>query len=224
MFPATSAGVGPVDRTLFTGIVEEVGKVVAAPPGRLTVAASKTLERIAAGDSVCVNGVCLTATGLTSTSFTFDVMPETARRSNIGRLRAGDAVNLERPLTLGSWVGGHLVQGHVDDTGRLAARRSEGGAILFSFEAPAGVLYYIVEKGFIAVDGISLTVAGRDNRSFSVSIVQYTQEHTNLAGMRVGDVVNLEVDIVAKYVSQFNRLQGTGITAEFLREHGFPAG
>jgi riboflavin synthase len=208
---------------MFTGIVEEVGKVIAAPPGRLTVAAGRTLERIAVGDSVCVNGVCLTVTGLTSNSFTFDVMPETARRSNIGRLRAGDPVNLERPLTLGAWVGGHLVQGHVDATGRLAARRTEGGALLFSFEAPAEVLYYVVEKGFIAVDGISLTVAGRDNRSFGVSVVGYTQEHTNLAGMKVGDIVNLEVDIIAKYVAQFNRLQGTGVTAEFLREHGFPA-
>jgi len=209
---------------MFTGIVEEVGKVVAAPPGRLTVAAHKTLERIGPGDSVCVNGVCLTVTSIMPASFTFDVMPETARRSNLGRLRAGDPVNLERPLTLGAWVGGHLVQGHVDATGRLGARRSEGGALLFSFEAPAEVLYYVVEKGFIAVDGISLTVADRGNGSFAVSVVGYTQEHTNLAGMRVGDVVNLEVDIVAKYVAQFNRLQGTGITAEFLREHGFPAG
>jgi riboflavin synthase len=209
---------------MFTGIVEEVGKVVTAPPGRLTIAASRTLERIGPGDSVCVNGVCLTVTSITPTSFTFDVMPETARRSNLGRLRAGDPVNLERPLTLGAWVGGHLVQGHVDATGRLAARRTEGGALLFSFEAPAEVLYYIVEKGFIAVDGISLTVASRDSRSFSVSVVGYTQEHTNLVGMRVGDVVNLEVDIVAKYVSQFSSLRGTGITAGFLREHGFPAG
>jgi len=209
---------------VFTGIVEEVGKVVTAPPGRLTIAAGKTLERIGSGDSVCVNGVCLTVTSLTPASFTFDVMPETARRSNLGRLRAGDQVNLERPLTLGAWIGGHLVQGHVDATGRLAARRTEGGALMFSFEAPAEVLYYIVEKGFIAVDGISLTVASRDSHSFSVSVVGYTQEHTNLAGMRVGDVVNLEVDIVAKYVSQFNSLRGTGITAEFLREHGFPAG
>jgi riboflavin synthase len=213
-----------MDRIMFTGIVEEVGKIVAAPPGRLTVAASKTLERIGPGDSICVNGVCLTVTSLTPNSFTFDVMPETARRSNLGRLRPGDPVNLERPLTLGAWVGGHLVQGHVDATGRFAARRSEGGALLFSFEAPAEVLYYVVEKCFIAVDGISLTVAGRDSRSFSVSVVGFTQEHTNLAGMRVGDTVNLEVDIVAKYVSQFNRLQGSGVTVEFLREHGFPAG
>ncbi len=209
---------------MFTGIVEEVGKVVAAPPGRLTVAAVRTLERIGPGDSVCVNGVCLTATSITPASFTFDVMPETARRSNLGRLRAGDPVNLDRPLTLQAWIGGLLVQGHVDATGRLSARRAEGGALLFSFEAPAEVLYYVVEKGFIAVDGISLTVAGRDSRSFSVSAVGYTQEHTNLAGMRVGDVVNLEVDIVAKYVSQFNGLRRTGVTAEFLREHGFPAG
>ncbi len=212
-----------MDRTLFTGIVEEVGKVVAAPAGRLTIAATKTLERVSPGDSVCVNGVCLTVTSLSPGSFTFDVMPETARRSNLGRLRAGDPVNLERPLTLGSWVGGHLVQGHVDATGRMAARRNEGGALIFSFEAPAEVLYYVVEKGFIAVDGISLTVAGRDDHSFSVSLVGYTQDHTSLGGMRVGDIVNLEVDIVAKYVSQFNRLGGTGITAEFLREHGFPA-
>jgi len=148
-------------------------------------------------------------------------MPETLRRTNLGRLKPGDRVNLERPLALNGWVGGHLVQGHVDATGKVAAMTPESDAMLIRFEAPADVLYYIVEKGFITVDGISLTVADRDDTSFQVSMVDYSRQHTNLSSRRIGDVVNLEIDIIAKYVARFTSSKSPGITLDFLNEQGF---
>jgi riboflavin synthase len=206
---------------MFTGIVEEVGRVILAQPRRLVIAASTVLNGMTPGASMAVNGVCLTLATLDTNSFSADVMPETVKRSNLGRLRPGDHVNLERPLALNGWVGGHLVQGHVDATGRVAEMKPEAEAILVRFEAPADVLYYIVEKGFITIDGISLTVAYRDDSSFQVSIVDYSRRHTNLGGRHVGDVVNLEVDIIAKYVARFTQVKGPGITLDFLKEQGF---
>jgi len=206
---------------VFTGIVEEVGKVILSQPGRLVVGASRVLDGISPGASMAVNGVCLTVSSLNASSFSADVMQETVKRSNLGRLHGGDRVNLERPLALNGWVGGHLVQGHVDATGRLAGISPEGEAMLMRFEAPSDVLYYVVEKGFIAVDGISLTVADCDERSFRVSVVDFTRRNTILSERRVGDVVNLEVDIIAKYVAQFSRAKSSGLDVDFLREQGF---
>ena len=206
---------------MFTGIVEEVGSVASVPTGSLVVAASQVLKEMKPGGSIAVNGVCLTVTDFNSKFFTVNVMPETLRRTNLGRLRSGDSVNLERPLALGGEVGGHLVQGHVDDTGRVAAMTGEVGAVLMRFEAPTEVMRYIVLKGFIAVDGVSLTVASRDTGSFWVSIVDYTRQLTLLGNQKVGDMVNLEVDIIAKYVEQLSQPGHTGITADFLQEHGF---
>ena len=206
---------------MFTGIVEEVGKVILSQPGRLVVGASRVLDGISPGASMAVNGVCLTVSSLNASSFSADVMQETVKRSNLGRLHGGDRVNLERPLALNGWVGGHLVQGHVDATGRLAGISPEGEAMLMRFEAPSDVLYYVVEKGFIAVDGISLTVADCDERSFRVSVVDFTRRNTILSERRVGDVVNLEVDIIAKYVAQFSRAKSSGLDVDFLREQGF---
>jgi riboflavin synthase len=148
-------------------------------------------------------------------------MPETRRRSNLALLKAGDKVNLERPLALGGSLGGHLVQGHVDATGRVASRVWDGEAILIGFNAPPEVMRYVVEKGFIAVDGVSLTVLIRDATSFQVSVVGYTSQHTILGGRRAGDLVNLEVDIIAKYVEQLSQARSTGISVDFLNEHGF---
>ena len=206
---------------MFTGIVEEVGKVVLSQPKRLIVGADKVVNGVTLGASMSVNGVCLTITDLNASSFSVDVMPETARRSNIGRLKVGDRVNLERPLVLNGWVGGHLVQGHVDATGKVKEITPEGEALLIRFEAPKDVLYYVVEKGFIAVDGISLTIAARDDTSFQVSVVEFTRRNTILSHRRVGDIVNLEVDIIAKYVAQFTQTKKSGIDIDFLREHGF---
>jgi len=206
---------------VFTGIVEEIGKVISARPGNLAVAAGKVLEDMAEGASIAVNGVCLTVTGFDNKSFNVEVMEETLSRTNLGLLKAGDEVNLERPLTLGGRLGGHLVQGHIDDTGRVISITPRGESIIAGFEAPPKLMSYIVEKGFIAVDGVSLTVVSRNSGSFQVSLVDYSRRNTILGNRRVGDTVNLEVDIIAKYVEQFNRDSGSGITVDFLQEHGF---
>ena len=206
---------------MFTGIVEEVGRVVEAQPRRLSIGAKTVLNGMTPGASMAVNGVCLTITELGSDSFHADVMPETLKRSNLGRLRTGDRVNLERPLALNGWVGGHLVQGHIDATGRIVNLAPESDAMLVTFEAPKDVLYYVVEKGFITIDGISLTVADRNETSFRVSVVDYSRRHTNLLGRRIGDIVNLEVDIIAKHVARFTQVKGPGITLDFLKEQGF---
>jgi riboflavin synthase len=207
---------------VFTGIVEEVGQVASVTGGSLVVNASKVLKGTESGASIAVNGVCLTVTEFGSGSFSVGIMPETLRRTNLGQLRIGERVNLERPLALGSQVGGHLVPGHVDDTGRILSITVEGGALLMRFEASPEVMRFVVPKGFIAVDGVSLTVASRDADSFEVSIVDFTRQHTILGSRKVGDTVNLEVDIIAKYVEQLSQPKPTGITVDFLREHGFP--
>jgi riboflavin synthase len=207
---------------MFTGIVEEVGKVISAQASarrfslkaeRLVIAARETLKNVKPGGSVAINGVCLTVTDFTATSFAFDVMPETLKRTNLGRLKSGDKVNLERPLGLGGEVGGHLVQGHIDDTGKVVSIAPEGESIA-RFEAPPGVMRYVVPKGFIAVDGISLTVTEIQSNSFQVSLVDFTLKRTNLDGRKAGDRVNLEVDIIAKYVEQFLHARTTGITPD----------
>ncbi len=208
---------------MFTGIVEEIGKVVSTA-GKLTIAAGKALEGMQNGDSMAVNGVCLTLTSFDDKSFSAEVMPETLDKTNLGLLRPGDEVNLERPLSANDRLGGHFVQGHIDDRGRVSSVSRNGEALLISFDVPSRLMPYIVEKGFIAVDGVSLTVISRDDSSFRVSLVGYTREHTTLGKRGVGDVVNLEVDIIAKYVEQLNKPQSGGITMEFLQEHGFLVG
>jgi riboflavin synthase len=209
---------------VFTGIVEEVGKVASIRPGNLVVNTSQDFQGLELGGSIAINGACLTITGLNSNSFSVDIMSETLKRTNIGLLSAGDRINLERPLTLNKPLGGHLVQGHIDATGRVAVIRQDGDARMVRIEATPEVMRYVVEKGFIAIDGISLTVVDKDASSFQVSIVDYTFQHTNLGDKKVGDLVNLEVDIIAKYVEQFNQNPGTGITVNFLQEHGFMEG
>jgi riboflavin synthase len=205
---------------LFTGIVEEVGTTKALGPGKLSISASRVLEKTGLGDSIAVNGACLTVSALDSASFSVDVMPETLRRTNLGLLHPGSAVNLERALLVGSRLGGHFVQGHVDATGKVLGLKAEGDAVIARFAAPPEVLRYVVEKGFIAVDGVSLTVVGSDRTSLSVSLVGYTLKQTTLGSRRVGDAVNLEADIIAKYVEKTGEGRG-GITLDFLADHGF---
>jgi len=209
---------------VFTGIIEEVGKVTSAQPESLVVAASKVLQGLELGGSVSVNGVCLTVTSFDTRSFSVGLMPETIERTNLGVLSIGEGVNLERPLTLGKPLGGHLVQGHIDGTGRVTAVTQGGGAVLIRFEAPPEVIRYMVAKGFMAVDGVSLTVVDFNTSSFLVSVVDYTREHTTLGSRRVGDLVNLEVDIVAKYVERLSQPRRPGVTIDFLQEHGFLVG
>ncbi len=206
---------------MFTGIIQEAGSTVSVAAGKLTIAAGDVLQGIQPGGSIAVNGVCLTVTAFDSKSFSVDVMPETLSRTNLGQLRSGDRVNLERPLALGGELGGHLVQGHIDGTGKITAIVPEGEALLMSFETLPEIMRYIVPKGFIAVDGASLTVTTKDAKIFGVSIVAFTRQLTTLADKKIGDTVNLEVDIIGKYVEAFSKPQTTDMTMEFLQEHGF---
>ena len=206
---------------MFTGIVAEVGKTISAQSDKLVVGASRVLKDVELGGSIAINGACLTVTGFNSNSFSVDLSPETLRRTNLGTLKSGDPVNLERPLELGGELGGHLVQGHVDNTGRIVSVTPEGGATIIRIEAPADILRYVVEKGFIAVDGISLTVTAKGTGYFQVSVVNYTWENTILKYRISGDLVNLEVDIIAKYAEQFILIQRPQLTVEYLRENGF---
>lgn len=187
---------------MFTGIIEEVGSVLEADAGHLRIGCDLILDGTQLGDSIAVNGVDLTVVRMDSESLSFDCMPETYRRSNLGELRAGDAVNLERSLTPSTRISGHLVRGVVEDTGALISLVPEGEAVLARFSAPADVLRHTVVKGPITIDGVSLTVIAKDAESFTVSLVQYTQEHTNLTRKEPGASVNLESDIIARYVDQ----------------------
>ncbi|MFC1983864.1 riboflavin synthase [Chloroflexota bacterium] len=209
---------------MFTGIVEEVGRITSAQSGKLVISVSEVLRGIEQGESIAVNGACLTITSFDTSSFSADIMIETLKQTNLGLLGAGDEVNLELPLTLEKPLGGHLVQGHVDNTGRVTSIMWDGEAMLIRFEAPPEVMRYVVEKGFIAVDGASLTVVTKDTSSFQVSVVDYTRKHSTLGSRRVGDLVNLEVDIIAKYVEQLSQPRHSGITVNFLQEHGFLVG
>lgn len=206
---------------MFSGIVEEVGVVRRVQPGRLAVVARCVLEGTKVGDSIAVNGVCLTVTTLLDGAFAVDLMPETQRRTNLGALRVGDRVNLERALAVGDRIGGHFVQGHVEGTARIVSLISEAGAIIARFAAPTEILRYLVPKGFVAVDGISLTVVDCDATGFTVSLVAHTLENTTLGQKRPGDMVNLECDILAKYVERALQHKGRGITEEYLLEQGF---
>jgi len=209
---------------MFTGIVEEIGIVKETSRDRLTFEAHKVLEGTKVGDSIAVNGVCLTIVSLENRGFSVNVMPETLRCTNLGRLHYGDHVNLERALVLEGRLGGHLVLGHVDDTGEVMDVTSEEAAHIMRISAPAKLMPYIVDKGFIAVDGVSLTIADFYDFSFVVSLVAYTMEHTTLGRKRPGDVVNLEADIIAKYVENLKEQKRQSLNFEFLREYGFVGG
>ena len=187
---------------MFTGIIEEVGTVREAREGKLVIAARAVLEGTRLGDSIAVNGVDLTCERIEGDTFHASVMPETYRRTNLGDLRPGDPVNLERALTLMKPLGGHLVRGVVEATGTLRSLTPEGDAVIARYAAPREVLRYVVVKGPITVDGVSLTVIDRREDEFAVSLVEYTQQHTNLTRRRPGDRVNLETDIIARYVAQ----------------------
>lgn len=206
---------------MFTGIIEEVGIIGSIRPGWLTVSAKKVLEGTKLGDSIAVNGVCLTVISLDDGSFSVEVMPETLRRTNLGSLRSEDWVNLERALAVGGRFGGHFVQGHVDGVGQVLSLTPENEALLVRFKAPAELMRYVVERGFIAVDGVSLTIVERGLTSFSVSLVAYTRLNTTLGRRRESELVNLEVDILAKYLESLGDGGNSGITFDFLAEHGF---
>jgi len=185
---------------VFTGIIEEIGHLREQRAGSLVIAAGVALDGLHFGDSICVNGVCLTVTELGANWFAVDTVPETLRRSDLGALAVGDAVNLERALPTSGRLGGHFVQGHVEATAGIATIETDGDAVLVRFAASPEILRYVVEKGFVTVDGVSLTVVSRDSESFVITLIPFTREHTNLGSKQPGDRVNIETDILAKYV------------------------
>lgn len=195
---------------VFTGIVEECGTVLDVlkngVSGSVQIQASTVLEGTKTGDSIAVNGVCLTVTKLTKSSFTADVMAETFRRTNLGNLGKNSRVNLERAMAADGRFGGHIVSGHIDGTGIISRIKEEGNAVWIYISAPQSILNLIVEKGSVAVDGISLTVAAVSDKEFAVSVIPHTRENTALSGKKTGAVVNLENDIIGKYVQ---KLTGT---------------
>lgn len=212
---------------MFTGIIEEIGKVKSLRRGAksftLEVEADKVLEDTRVGDSIATNGVCLTVTRMTEHGFAADVMPETVQRTALGELLPGSQVNLERALTLQTRLGGHLVSGHIDGTGRLIARRLDDTALWLTVACDSHLLRYVIEKGSVTLQGVSLTVARVDDHSFSVSLIPHTQAATTLHEVRVGDLLNIENDVIAKYVEKLCKTdEGTGssILSQFA-QHGF---
>lgn len=212
---------------MFTGIIEEIGKIKAIRQGSrsvvLEIEAKKVLEGTRIGDSIATNGVCLTVTSLGNGFFSADVMPETMSRSALGNLKPGDRVNLERALCLNSRLGGHLVAGHIDGIGRITDKVQDDIAIWLTVAAAPELLHYVIEKGSIAIDGVSLTIASVDDSVFKVSIIPHTQEETTLTAKRIGEVVNLENDMIAKYVEKLmgTPKPGKGLSLEFLQANGF---
>lgn len=217
---------------MFTGIIEELGTIrrlaLAGSSGSISIGARKVLNGTKIGDSIAVNGICLTVTSLDAGGFTADVMAETIRRSNLGAARPGEKVNLERAMAADGRFGGHLVSGHIDGTGRIVSYRQEENAVWVSIEAEPAILRLIVEKGSVCIDGISLTVASVSFTSFQVSVIPHTGEETTLLKKKPGDLVNLENDIIGKYVE---KLLGSGfvssekkknsgeMTVEFLEKY-----
>jgi len=208
---------------MFTGIVEETGALERFISNQMTYNAKIVIEGMQIGGSIAVNGVCLTVTGFTRNSFTVEIMPETLKRSNLGVLKPGDRVNLERPLQLSKPLGGHFVQGHVDGTGTIKAISPVNGATIVTVSAPGGIMRYVVEKGFIAIDGISLTVVSCTREEFSLSIVGHSLANSTLGFKQPGQIVNIEVDILAKYIEKMVKPGESTITLDYLSEHGFTA-
>ena len=189
---------------MFTGIVEEVGRLEELDSLTLRIGARTVLEGLGPGDSVAVNGVCLTATSIDSRSFTVDVVPETRRRSNFGDLEVGAPLNLERALAAGDRMGGHIVQGHVEATAKITSIIQDDEAGLWTFSAGPGLMRYIVPKGFIAIDGVSLTVIDIDTETetFSITLIPHTAQATNFGTKRAGEIVNVEIDVLGRYVER----------------------
>ena len=216
---------------MFTGIVEEMGQIRSIVRGAssavLSIEANLILEDLKIGDSVAVNGVCLTATSIGAGGFTADVMHETLNRSSLGSLQKGSHVNLERAMLANGRFGGHIVSGHIDGTGTIGSIQKDDNALWYTILADAKLLRYIVEKGSVTIDGISLTVADVQSDRFAVSLIPHTAKVTVLGEKRTGDIVNLETDIIGKYVEKLMKpaveetKQKSGITMEFLAENGF---
>ncbi len=220
-------------KNMFTGIIEEIGIVKSIKKdnksAEIHISAKKIMDDIHLGDSIAVNGVCLTARNIMKDGFVADVMAETLRSSSLGELRTGSRVNLERAMQMNGRFGGHIVSGHIDGTGVITEKKPEANAIWVSVKTDPSILKFIIEKGSIAIDGISLTVHYVDDKIFKVSIIPHTQEETTLTGKNEGDIVNLENDIVGKYINRFISFEDSnkyntsrkGLDMNTLLENGF---
>lgn len=214
---------------MFTGIIEEVGKIAQIKKqgefAVVTINASRVLEDVHLGDSIAVNGVCLTVTSFTSSQFTADVMSETLKRTSLGELQPSSPVNLERAMAANGRFGGHIVSGHIDGTGEVAEITPADNSVWYRIKTSPKLLRYIIEKGSITIDGISLTVVDVNDESFRVSIIPHTIKETNLGSKKIGSIVNLENDIVGKYIEQFltkkEPAPETKLTMDFLKNAGF---
>lgn len=219
---------------MFTGLVEEIGIVQSIQSNggitTLSIEAHEITKDIKVGDSVNTNGACLTVTSFSASSFSVDAVAETMRRTNLSKLKSGDKVNLERALLLSDRLGGHMVSGHIDGTGTISQTKSEGNTHIFTIEATSNIVKYIIEKGSIAIDGISLTVMNVEKNSFKVAIIPHTSHQTTLISKKTGSTVNLECDVIGKYIEKFLLLKEDNnsqskikskINMDFLREHGF---
>ena len=208
---------------MFTGIIEEVGAVTRRSGADLAIMAKAVLDGMQSGDSICIDGACMTVVEFGEDTFVVQVSPESFKRTTLGRLQPGHAVNLERAMAVGDRFGGHMVQGHVDGVGKIESTRDEGGFSVWRFRAPPEVAKYLVQKGSVTIDGISLTVVDPAGDEFSVALIPATLEKTTLHTKRVGDPVNMEADLIGKHILHY--MQGGaargGLTAEYLREHGF---
>ena len=218
------------DNQMFTGIIEDVGTVKGIQRGAksviLSISSAKIVEGVRIGDSIAVNGICLTATTVSGDAFTADVMPETMKRTSLGELKPGSSVNLERAMPADGRFGGHIVSGHIDGTGVIKDITREDNAVWYTIGADNAILKYIVEKGSIAIDGISLTVAYVDDNVFKVSIIPHTLKETILGMKKIGDKVNLENDIIGKYVEKLLSFKtetksSKGVDMSTLMENGF---
>jgi riboflavin synthase len=225
--------IGKEVKAMFTGIIEELGVVAniqrSGESFVLTIDAKKILKDVHLGDSISVNGVCLTVTSFSGNQFTVDVMPETVKASSLQSLKRGAKVNLERAMAAGGRFGGHFVSGHIDGTGVIKSKKQVENAVYYEIEAPEEILRYVIERGSIAVDGTSLTVFGVTDENFTLSLIPHTLSESIIGLKESGDIVNLECDMIGKYVGHFimssqnnrNKKSPSGISASFLEENGF---
>lgn len=206
---------------MFTGIIEELGTFLSLTNSSIKIGCKKILDDIKIGDSISTNGICLTVTAFDNSSFSADVMPETFRKTSLENINCGDFINLERALKLNDRFGGHIVSGHIDGIGQIKSTKSEGNAIIVNVSTEKHLLKFIAPKGSVALDGMSLTVVNVNDSNFSVSLIPHTRDVTNFKSKKIGSIVNIETDVLAKYLDRLINFKSSSISKEFLMKEGF---